>query len=174
VSSVAGRSLEVSEAARTGVKVVVSHGMWVLKVNSGPLEMEEMFLVFRDRISPCSPGCPGTHFVDQAGLELRNPPASASQVLGLQACATTARLDEMFLTPYLSSLRMVSCSRDPPASASIVLRSKVFTVCEAKSYREVVSYIVYKLCVSCILMGLEYKHYFLLTHCLLRFFVLLV
>ncbi|GAB1297464.1 F-box only protein 33 [Apodemus speciosus] len=27
-------------------------------------------------------GCPGTHFVDQAGLELRNPPATASQVLG--------------------------------------------------------------------------------------------
>jgi hypothetical protein len=24
----------------------------------------------------CSPGCPGTHSVDQAGLELRNPPAS--------------------------------------------------------------------------------------------------
>jgi hypothetical protein len=37
----------------------------------------------------CSPGCPGTHSVDQAGLELRNPPASASQVLGLKACATT-------------------------------------------------------------------------------------
>jgi hypothetical protein len=34
--------------------------------------------VFRDRVSLCSPGCPGTHFVDQAGLELRNPPASAS------------------------------------------------------------------------------------------------
>jgi hypothetical protein len=33
--------------------------------------------------------CPGTHSVDQAGLELRNPPASASQVLGLKACATT-------------------------------------------------------------------------------------
>jgi hypothetical protein len=30
----------------------------------------------------CSPGCPGTHSVNQAGLELRNPPASASQVLG--------------------------------------------------------------------------------------------
>jgi hypothetical protein len=28
--------------------------------------------------------------VDQAGLELRNLPASASQVLGLKACATTA------------------------------------------------------------------------------------
>jgi hypothetical protein len=45
-------------------------------------------LVFRDRVSLCSPGCPGTHSVDQAGLELRNPPASASQVLGLKACAT--------------------------------------------------------------------------------------
>jgi hypothetical protein len=29
------------------------------------------FLVFRDRVSLCSPGCPRTHFVDQAGLELR-------------------------------------------------------------------------------------------------------
>jgi hypothetical protein len=44
--------------------------------------------VFRDRVSLCSPGCPGTHSVDQAGLKLRNPPASASQVLGLKACAT--------------------------------------------------------------------------------------
>jgi hypothetical protein len=33
---------------------------------------------FRDRISLYSPGCPGTHFVDQAGLQLRNPPSSAS------------------------------------------------------------------------------------------------
>jgi hypothetical protein len=39
-------------------------------------------------VSLCSPGCPGTHSVDQAGLELRNSPASASQVLGLKACAT--------------------------------------------------------------------------------------
>jgi hypothetical protein len=46
--------------------------------------------VFPDRISLCSTGCPGTHSVDQAGLELRNPPASASQVLRLKACATTA------------------------------------------------------------------------------------
>jgi hypothetical protein len=29
-------------------------------------------LVFRDRVSLYSSGCPGTHFVDQAGLELRN------------------------------------------------------------------------------------------------------
>jgi hypothetical protein len=45
-----------------------------------------LFVCFWDRVSLCSPGCPGTHFVDQAGLELRNPPASASQVLGLKAC----------------------------------------------------------------------------------------
>jgi hypothetical protein len=28
-------------------------------------------VVFRDRISLCSPGCPGTHSVDQAGLKLK-------------------------------------------------------------------------------------------------------
>ena len=37
------------------------------------------FFVFRDRVSLCSPGCPGTHSVDQAGLKLRNSPASASR-----------------------------------------------------------------------------------------------
>jgi hypothetical protein len=46
--------------------------------------------VFPDRVSLYSPGCPETHFVDQAGFKLRNPPASASRVLGLKACATTA------------------------------------------------------------------------------------
>jgi hypothetical protein len=49
------------------------------------------FLVFRDRFALYSPGCPGTHSVDQADLELRNPPASASQVLGFKVCSTTAR-----------------------------------------------------------------------------------
>jgi hypothetical protein len=51
-----------------------------------------LLFVFRDRVSLGSPGCPGTHSVDQAGLELRNPPASVSQVLGLKVCATTAQL----------------------------------------------------------------------------------
>jgi hypothetical protein len=55
--------------------------------NSFFISGETMFLVcfvlvFRDRVSLCSSGCPGTHSIDQAGLELRNPPASASQVLG--------------------------------------------------------------------------------------------
>jgi hypothetical protein len=48
-------------------------------------------LVFWDRVSLCSPGCPETHFVDQAGLELKSLPVSASQVLGLKVCATIAR-----------------------------------------------------------------------------------
>jgi hypothetical protein len=50
------------------------------KPNSPNISIELFFLFFflRDRVSLCSPGCPGTHSVDQAGLELRNPPASAS------------------------------------------------------------------------------------------------
>jgi hypothetical protein len=56
-----------------------------------------VFLFFRDRVSLCSPGCPGTHSVDQAGIELRNPPAFASQVLGLKVGATTALLIVWFL-----------------------------------------------------------------------------
>jgi hypothetical protein len=34
---------------------------------------------FQDMVSLCSLGCPGTHSVDQAGLELRDP----STCLGL-------------------------------------------------------------------------------------------
>jgi hypothetical protein len=64
----------------------------VKNICCGAGEMAQLFFFFfffsRDRVSLCSPGCPGTHSVDQAGLELRNLPASASQVLGLKACAT--------------------------------------------------------------------------------------
>jgi hypothetical protein len=44
-----------------------------------------------DRVSLCSPGCPGTHSVDQAGLKFRNSPASASRVLELKAFANNAQ-----------------------------------------------------------------------------------
>jgi hypothetical protein len=54
--------------------------------------------VFQNRVSLYRSGYPGTHFEDQAGLELRNPPASASQVLGLKACATMPGLDAVFLS----------------------------------------------------------------------------
>lgn len=36
----------------------------------------------------CSHDCLGTRSIDQAGLKLRNPSASASRVLGLMVCAT--------------------------------------------------------------------------------------
>ena len=55
-------------------------------------------LVFRGMVSLCSPGCPGTHSAEQAGLKLRNPPAFASQVLGLKVCATTAQPFSTFLS----------------------------------------------------------------------------
>jgi hypothetical protein len=48
------------------------------------------YFIFWDRVSLCSPGCPGPHSVDQAGFELRNLTASSSRVLGLKVCATTA------------------------------------------------------------------------------------
>jgi hypothetical protein len=42
--------------------------------------------VFKDRLSPCSLGCPGTQSVDQAALEPEEPPPSP--MLGLKACTT--------------------------------------------------------------------------------------
>jgi hypothetical protein len=63
-----------------------------------------LFFSPRDRISLCSPGCLGTHSVDQAGRELRNPLASASRVLGLKACTTTAK-------PYVSLCMWVHVSQ---------------------------------------------------------------
>jgi hypothetical protein len=47
----------------------------------------------------CSPGCPGTHFVDQAGLEFRNLPASASRVLRLKVCAIMPGFFPFLLMP---------------------------------------------------------------------------
>ena len=48
-------------------------------------------------VSLCSPDCPGAHIVDQAGLELRNLPASASLVLGSKVCTTTPSPQVTFL-----------------------------------------------------------------------------
>ena len=31
-----------------------------------------LFICFRDKVSLCSPGCPGTHSVEQAGLKLKS------------------------------------------------------------------------------------------------------
>jgi hypothetical protein len=52
------------------------------------LSLIVLIVFFQDRVSLYSFCCPGTHFVDQAGFELRNLLASASRVLGLKVCAT--------------------------------------------------------------------------------------
>jgi hypothetical protein len=68
-----------------------------------------LFLFFWDRVSLYNPGCPGTHSVDQAGLKLRNPSVSASQVLGLKACTTTARSKWFFF--YANTFTLLRESR---------------------------------------------------------------
>ena len=73
----------------------------LLNYHNPKLHSKLYFLVFRDRVSLCSPGRPGTQSVDQAGLELRNLTVSASQVLGLKACATTAWLYILNFCPYI-------------------------------------------------------------------------
>jgi hypothetical protein len=55
------------------------------------------FVFFRDKVSLCSLGCPGTHSVDKSSLELKDLPASASaSVWGkLKMCITTAQMTKL-------------------------------------------------------------------------------
>ncbi|GAB1287069.1 COMM domain-containing protein 7 [Apodemus speciosus] len=56
------------------------------QISLGPLKsITKSLLLVPNGVSLCSPGCPGTLSVDQAGLELRNPPASASPSAGIKA-----------------------------------------------------------------------------------------
>jgi hypothetical protein len=89
-----------------------------LKISSNSFKVSSLFfffswfLVFQDRVSLCSPGCSGTHFVDQAGLELRIPLASASQVLGLKVCATMpGKVSSLMLNDLLSELTCIPSER---------------------------------------------------------------
>ena len=82
-------------AWRTPLESAVPERLWGTDTKgllSFPSRQNFFFFSFRDRVSLCSPGCPGTHVLDQIGLELRNSLASASQMLGLKPWATTARL----------------------------------------------------------------------------------
>jgi hypothetical protein len=47
-----------------------------------------LFALFGDMVSLCSPSCPETHSVDQAGLELKVPSTSASLALRLKVFTT--------------------------------------------------------------------------------------
>jgi hypothetical protein len=68
-----------------------------------------LFMFFQARVSLCRSGCPGSYSVDQAGLELRNLPAFASQVLGLKECATTTRINCFKLCTYLCIFQEFTC-----------------------------------------------------------------
>jgi hypothetical protein len=78
----------VKDCLRTQAPVCEGRG-WREEVRSRETYTFFVLFCFRDKVSLYSPGCPGTHFVDQAGLELRNLPASVSRVLRLKACTTT-------------------------------------------------------------------------------------
>jgi hypothetical protein len=82
--------------------------------------------VFVDRVSLYSPGCPGTHSVDQAGLELRNPPASASQVLGLKAYATTAQPFLHFFTGMVANASHLGLSAEGRKIKRLVSQSNIY------------------------------------------------
>jgi hypothetical protein len=60
------------------------------------------FFIFQDRVSLYNPGCPGTHSVDQIGLELRNPPASAFPSAGIKGvCHHCLVLSILLATEYV-------------------------------------------------------------------------
>ena len=59
------------------------HSMYESVVGFGLFVCLFVCLVW-DRVSLCSLGCPGTHCVDQVGLEIRDPPASNSHMLQLK------------------------------------------------------------------------------------------
>lgn len=63
------------------------------------------------RVSPCSLGCPGTHSVDQTGIELRDSLASVSRVPGLKVCATTSQLQRYDFEVRL--LHAFTCPSEP-------------------------------------------------------------
>ncbi|GAB1295607.1 Cullin-associated NEDD8-dissociated protein 1 [Apodemus speciosus] len=74
-----GYLISGSSYARSSVVTAVK-----FTISDHPQPIDPLLKNCIGEVSLCSPGYPGTHFVDQAGLELRNPPASASQVLGLK------------------------------------------------------------------------------------------
>jgi hypothetical protein len=83
-------------AAVAFVRAIFFQRSWSLFWDSFPCDTSLcknlFFFFFWDRVSLCNPGCLGTHSVDQAGLKLRNLPASASRVLGSKACTTNAQI----------------------------------------------------------------------------------
>jgi hypothetical protein len=76
------------------------------------------FLVFQDRVSLYSPGCPGAHFVDQAGPDLRNPACLCLLSAGIKGVHHHARLLMYFFKDlffiYFIYVNTMSLSSDTP------------------------------------------------------------
>ena len=81
------------------------------------------FLLFWDRVSLCSSGCPATCSLEKGGLKLRDPPISAPQVLGSKVCATIAKLYiliygidyHLYQTVSTIMSQLWSCKKNIPA-----------------------------------------------------------
>jgi hypothetical protein len=88
-------------------------------------------------VSLYCPGCPGTHSVDQAGLQLRNLPASASRVLALKVCATPPSYRTLLMKHTLESgFKLVSKALFPYGTMSISHITGTMKVCATlPSYR---------------------------------------
>jgi hypothetical protein len=75
------------------------------------MSLWNLLLFFLETGFLCSPGCPGTHSVDQAGLELRTLPAAACQVLGLKVCTTTAQHSGTFCLQIACYVRKINAAQ---------------------------------------------------------------
>jgi hypothetical protein len=64
-----------------------------------------LFFVFWDRVSLCSPGCPGTHFVDQAGLWTQKSACLCLPSAGIKGVHHYTRLRRSFLNSSMVAMR---------------------------------------------------------------------
>lgn len=82
------------------IQVLFSHGgTWEVRLQSAistALSCAWFWFFETGLVSLCSPRL-FWNSIDHAGLEFRNPPASAFQVLGLKACTSTAWLCFVFI-----------------------------------------------------------------------------
>lgn len=65
--------------------------MFTVEISKHQFLLENTVLLFDGVVvtwSPCSPDCPRTCYVEQAGINSRDFPASASPILGLRVCTT--------------------------------------------------------------------------------------
>ena len=86
------------------LSVFTSPFPWLQNLSSNTTPLQTLLwdlVLFWDRVSLCSPGCSGTWFVDQAGLEL--------QVLELKACDTRLVVNLKWLYNIINVYCAIQC-----------------------------------------------------------------